>query len=143
MVHDILRNSQFLLPLVNTSKTKSLSPSLMAVVCLGLIACALVQDLFFPKEPTSTVGWIIIKGIGFFLPVLLGIILCTGKRWAMMAGVAYGTIGLALDIATFVQSVTGETDTAGYLLLVGISGILNFLLILLGGRGIFSKQMGM
>lgn len=76
------------------------------------------------------------------MPVLLGILLCTAKRWVMMVGVVYGTIGLALDLATFVQSLTGETDTVGYLLLIIISGILNFLLILLGGRGILSEADG-
>ena len=106
----------------------------MAVVCFGLLTVSLVQDLFYPStEHESSVGLVLVKGMQFGMPVLLGGLLCTGKRWAMMVGVAYGTIGLALDIATFVQSVTGETDTLSYLALVGLTGLMNFLLILLGG----------
>jgi len=110
----------------------------MAIICLGLLLCGLTQDFFFPSNQQTPTDMFIIKGMGFFLPVVLGVFLCTGKRGAMMAGVAYGTLGLALDLATLVQSLIGETDTVGYLLLIIISGILNFFLILLGGRGIFS-----
>ena len=55
----------------------------------------------------------------------------------MIIGVMYGTIGLALDIATFVQSVTGETDAVRYLLFIVLTGLMNFLLIILGGGGLF------
>ncbi len=109
----------------------------MGVVCFGILTGSLIQDLMFPRTTqASSIGLIMVKAVQFGLPFLVGVLLCTGKRWAMMVGVGYGTIGLALDLATFVQSITGETDTLGYLVLIVLTGFLNFLLILLGGRGI-------
>ena len=113
----------------------------MAVVCLGLLVTSFVLDVFLSPVRQTTDSNLVIKTMEFFLPLFLGIVLCTGKRWTMMAGIVYGTIGLALDLATLVQSMTGETDTIGYLLVLGISGILNFLLIVLGGRGILSGPL--
>jgi hypothetical protein len=55
-------------------------------------------------------------------------------RWSAMACVIYGTIGLALDLATLVSiapHLDGELSTAA---LSGLSGLANFFLILFGGR---------
>jgi hypothetical protein len=55
-------------------------------------------------------------------------------RWSAMACVVYGTIGLALDLATLV-SVAPHLDTEmPTSVLSGLSGLANFLLILFGGR---------
>ena len=51
-----------------------------------------------------------------------------------MVGVMYGTIGLALDIATFVQSITSEMDSLHFVGLVLLTALFNFLLIVIGGR---------
>jgi hypothetical protein len=52
-----------------------------------------------------------------------------------MASVMYGTIGLALDISTLVQTLT-HSDPQSRLVMISVaSGLLNFLLIVLGGRG--------
>ena len=47
----------------------------------------------------------------------------------------YGTIGLALDISTVVQEVTKAESQSSVVLSSGITGVLNFLLIAIGGRG--------
>ena len=73
-------------------------------------------------------------GFFFGVPVVLAGLLMAGKRWALMAGVMYGTIGLALDISTIVQEIT-KSALPRTLLLSGVSGLLNFLLIVIGGRG--------
>ena len=52
-----------------------------------------------------------------------------------MAGVMYGTIGLALDISTIVQELTRSQDQPTMVVFSGITGLLNFLLIAIGGRG--------
>jgi hypothetical protein len=54
-------------------------------------------------------------------------------RWAAMACVIYGTVGLALDLATVVQVVTAQTDLIP-LMTSGISGVLNFLVIAFAGQ---------
>lgn len=73
---------------------------------------------------------------GFLIltPLGLGAIAWMGQRWAVMVCVIYGTVGLALDVATVVQSVTNDQAVGPALLGSGISGALNFLLIVLGGR---------
>lgn len=46
----------------------------------------------------------------------------------------YGTIGLALDLSTIVQELTQGGSQASVLVISGITGLLNFLLIAIGGR---------
>ncbi len=55
-------------------------------------------------------------------------------HWAAMACVIYGTVGFALDVATAVQIITKDTDLFAPLMMSGISGFLNFVLIVLGGQ---------
>ncbi|MBM4123279.1 MAG: hypothetical protein FJ249_11910 [Nitrospira sp.] len=52
-----------------------------------------------------------------------------------MASVMYGTIGLALDISTLVQTLTHSEAQLHLVVMSVASGLLNFLLIVLGGRG--------
>lgn len=54
-----------------------------------------------------------------------------------MAGVMYGTIGLALDISTVVQELTHADAQPSALGTSAVTGSVNFLLILIGGRGFF------
>jgi hypothetical protein len=72
-------------------------------------------------------------GFLYGVPVMLGGLLLAGQRWALMAGVMYGTIGLALDIATAVQDATGSDPHQGVLVSSGITGLINLLLIVLAG----------
>lgn len=69
-----------------------------------------------------------------FIPLGLGVLVWQGRRWAAMACVIYGTVGLALDLATAVQILTKDEEILGPILSSGASGLLNFLLILFGGR---------
>ena len=57
-----------------------------------------------------------------------------------MACVMYGTVGLALDLATIVQILTKDQPTFVTLATSGISGLLNFLLILFGGRSFLNPS---
>jgi hypothetical protein len=68
------------------------------------------------------------------IPVGLTAIVWQQVRWAAMGCVIYGTVGFALDVATVVQVITKDTDMFPALASSGISGILNFLLIVFGGR---------
>ena len=77
------------------------------------------------------IGWML-----YLIVVPAGLIGMLWGRWswAGMACVIYGTVGLALDLATTVQILTKDQPTFGALATSGISGLLNFLLILFGGR---------
>jgi len=74
--------------------------------------------------------------VGFLvlMPLGLGVLVWFGFRWAAMACVMYGTVGLALDLATTVQILTKDPEVFLSLLSSLVSGLLNFLLIVFGGR---------
>ncbi len=74
--------------------------------------------------------------IGFLvlMPVGLAILVWLKLRWAAMACVIYGTVGLALDLATTAQILTKDSDVFLPLMSSVVSGLLNFLLIMFGGR---------
>lgn len=117
----------------------NLMPRLMAAVCFGLFVSAMAFDGLQP-EKTFTSGFHqgIWYGFQFGLPLLVGGICLIGKRWSAMVGVIYGTIGLALDISTFVQSMTSGTDSLHYVGLILLTALFNFLLILIGGRQVLT-----
>ncbi len=73
-------------------------------------------------------------GFLFGLPLILLGSLVMEQRWAFMGAVMYGTIGLALDLSTIVQELTQGGSQASVLVISGITGLLNFLLIAIGGR---------
>ena len=112
-----------------------LVPRLMAALCLGLLAGAVAFDgLHSEQEFVSDLHRSIWYGFQFGLPVLIGGVCLIGTRWAAMVGVMYGTIGLALDIATFVQSMISGTDSLHVIGLILLTALFNFLLIVIGGR---------
>lgn len=68
------------------------------------------------------------------MPAGLGTLVWLGFRWAAMACVMYGTVGLALDLSTMVHVLTKDAGGLWSLPTNLVSGGLNFLLILIGGR---------
>ncbi len=80
--------------------------------------------------PTGT-WWIVFLVL---IPAGLGTLVWLGFRWATMACVMYGTVGLALDLSTMVHVLTEDAGGLWALLTTLVSGGLNFLLILVGGR---------
>lgn len=109
---------------------------IMAGLLTGLVLLALWQRM--GQAPASAWARLAWDGFLFWLPLILGGFLLAGARWALMAGIIYGTVGLALDISTFVQTLSQaetQTDLSGTLMVSSLTGLLNFLLILFGGRG--------
>ncbi len=94
--------------------------------------------------PTSNGGdhglWF---SIGFLvvMPIVLVCLLFSSQSWVLMVSVMYGTIGLALDIATLVQEVTRAEVRETVIILEGCSGALNFLLIACGGYAFLNATM--
>jgi hypothetical protein len=109
----------------------------MAIVCFGLFAGAMALNGFQATEaedpPTQSVIW---NTFQYGMPLLIGAMCLTGQRWAFMTAVIFGTIGLALDIATLAQSITDGKDQVEFLLIISTTAVLNVLLIVIGGRGI-------
>ena len=102
---------------------------LLALVGVGMATLLLVIR---PGAPATShaVWWLFLV----LLPFILIVMVLTGKAWAAMICVAYGTIGLALDLAT-VGSILGRQEGSDLTLGLSIvSGSANFLLIVLGGR---------
>lgn len=82
----------------------------------------------------ATPRWIVFLAL---MPIGLGLLVSWRLWWAGMACVMYGTVGLAIDLSTLVHLVHmagEETDELWPLLNGLVSGTLNFLLILVGGR---------
>ena len=116
-----------------------LMPRLMAALCLGLFVSAVAFDTLEPEKTfASDLRQGIWYGFQFGLPLFVGGICLVGTRWSAMLGVMYGTIGLALDIATFVQGVTSGTDSLHFLGLVLLTALFNFLLVVIGGRQVLT-----
>lgn len=112
---------------------------LMAAVCFGIFVSAVAFDSLQPEKTfASSFHQGIWYGFQFGLPLLVGGICLIGARWSAMVGVMYGTIGLALDIATFVQSMTSGTDSHHYVGLILLTALFNFLLIVIGGRQVLA-----
>ena len=107
----------------------------MAMTVLTLVAVTALLSWLSGDGHSAPAG-VRIARIGFLyaFPMVLAALLLTGQRWTLMAGVMYGTIGLALDLSTIVQEVTQGQGRSLILALTGITGLLDFLLILLGGR---------
>ncbi|HEX5646438.1 MAG TPA: hypothetical protein VFX56_05665, partial [Nitrospira sp.] len=102
--------------------------TLLPLLLAGLLAVNIGALTIGSETSTSPTGawW-----IGFFalVPFGLGLLVWRGFRWAVMACVMYGTVGLAMDVATIVQILSKDSDSILTLLSSLVSGFLNFLLI--------------
>ncbi len=67
------------------------------------------------------------------MPLGLATLVWLKLCWAGMACVIYGTVGLALDIATTIQVLTSDSGLVESVVGSLVSGFLNLLLILFGG----------
>ncbi len=114
---------------------------MMVLLLIGLVIVAVLSprvDRGLDMQ-ASAKGHLLWDGFLFGIPLILAGFLAAGARWAFMAGVMYGTIGLALDIATVVQDLTrpeAQREVLRILWASSITGLLNCLLILIGGRGL-------
>lgn len=108
----------------------------MALALIGLLLMAGVswwsQGPPVHRSALNRVVWTIFL---FGAPAFLIVAATVGARWSLIAGVMYGTVGLALDISTIIHELS-HADTYGVALWLSvITGILNACLITVGGRG--------
>jgi hypothetical protein len=85
------------------------------------------------------VGWMLYL-IAF--PITLAGLVWIGWTWTSMTCVIYGTVGLALDLATVTSILGGQGKTGALFLISAMSGTVNFLLILFGGRAFLHSFQG-
>lgn len=105
----------------------------LMISLIGLTAVGMAT-LFLVGQPDQAEPSRFLVGFLIGLPVFLLVAVRLEYRWAMMASVIYGTVGLALDLSTMVQLITKDQPTVAMLTANGFSGLLNFLVIAFGGR---------
>ena len=110
---------------------------LLTLASVGAATLLLVMQPAAPATPHA-VWWLFLV----LLPVVLIVMVLTGRAWAAMVCVAYGTIGLALDLATEVSIVGGQEGSDLTLALSIVSGSANFLLIVFAGRAFWAVLDG-
>lgn len=101
---------------------------LVGIVAVGLGALTAGPEPVTARTQPLWIGFLVLTPLG------LAMLVWRGLWWAAMACVMYGTVGLALDLATTIQILTKDQETGPSFLNNLISGCLNFLLILFGGR---------
>ena len=101
---------------------------LLAGLCL---IGATTTQLIPAATEAGRIGWMLYL---LAFPIALAGLVRIGWTWTAMACVIYGTVGLALDLATVTSILGGKGEPGALFLFSAMSGIVNFLLILFGGR---------
>lgn len=113
---------------------------MLAILCLGIFAGAMALNSIPAGEiemaRQDNILWNVFQ---YVLPLLMGAICLTGKRWGIMATVIYATIGLSLDLATLVQSIIAGSDSIAFTVIVLTTSLLNFSLIAFGGKYLLTQ----
>ena len=110
--------------------------SLLAGLCL---IGATTTQLIPAATEAVRIGWMLYL-IAF--PLTLAGLVWIGWTWTAMACVIYGTVGLALDLATVTSILSGQSEIGTLFLFSAMSGIVNFSLILFGGRAFLHSSLG-
>ena len=113
-------------------------------ILIGLLAglCLIganTTQLIPAATEAGRIGWMLYL-IAF--PIALAGLVLIGWTWTAMACVIYGTVGLALDLATVTSILGGQGEIGTLFLFSAMSGIVNFLLILFGGRAFLHSSLG-
>jgi hypothetical protein len=107
--------------------------TLLTLATVGVATLLLVLSPAIPGAP-HFLWWLFLV----ILPLALAMAILMGWIWAPMGCVTYGTIGLALDLATVVSILGGHQGSDFTLALSVVSGSANFVLIVFGGRSFWT-----
>lgn len=103
-----------------------------------LIVLIVLEGILFgigSTTPLSTIRDGVLLGFLFGFPALLvGGLIMVRQPWTVMGAVMYSTIALALDLATIVQEASQASSRVIILILTLGSSLLNFLIMVFGGR---------
>lgn len=100
---------------------------------------ATTTQLIPAATEAGRIGWMLYL---IACPLALAALIWMGWTWTAMACVIYGTVGLALDLATVTSILSGQGEAGALLLFSAMSGMVNFVLILFGGRAFFHSSLG-
>ena len=106
---------------------------LLALATVGGTTLLLAPPLA-PPGTLHLAWWVFLVA----LPLLLVVVILMGWTWVAMACVIYGTIGLALDLATAVSMLGERARSDLTLTLAVLSGSANFATIVFGGRAFWT-----
>ena len=107
--------------------------TLLTLAAVGVATLLLVLSPAMPGSP-HVLWWFFLV----LLPLVLAGAILLGWGWTAMAAVAYGTIGLAVDLSTVVSILGGREGSDLTLALSVVSGSANFALIVFGGRAFWT-----
>jgi len=116
-------------------QTRTLVSLLVGLCLIG----ANTTHLIPAANDAGRIGWMLYL---IAIPAALAGLVWIGWTWTAMACVVYGTVGLALDLATITSILGGSGETGALFILSALSGVVNFLLILFGGRAFFHSSLG-
>ena len=102
--------------------------ALLAGLCL---IGATTTQLVPAATEAGRIGWMLYLLV---FPLTLAGLVWIGWTWTAMACFIYGTVGLALDLATVTSILGGQGEPGALFLFSVTSGVMNFLLILFGAR---------
>jgi hypothetical protein len=87
--------------------------------------------------PPRSIPWLLFL---IALPLFLAVLVWQRQRWAFMGAVMYGTVGLAIDIATILQRPANAAvlEPQGAMMLVEC--LMYLVLIVYGGRGLLDVR---
>lgn len=113
-------------------------------ILIGLLAglCLIganTAQLIPVTTETARSGWMLYL---LAFPIALAGLVWMGWAWTAMVCVIYGTVGLALDLATITSILGGQGELGALLFFSAMSGVVNLLLLLFGGRAFFSSFQG-
>ena len=109
---------------------------LLAGLCL---IGATTTQLIPAATEAGRIGWMLYL---IACPLALAALIWMGWIWTAMACVIYGTVELALDLATVTSILSGQGETGALFFFSAMSGIVNFSLILFGGRAFLHSSLG-
>ena len=101
---------------------------LLAGLCL---IGAQTTQLTPATTPAGRIAWMLYLVV---CPLALAGLVWIGWTWTAMACVIYGTVGLALDLATVTSILGGQAEIGTLLFFSVMSGAANCSLIVFGGR---------
>ena len=104
---------------------------ILIALLAGLCLMGAPTQLVPAATEAGRIGWMLYLLV---FPLTLAGLVWVGWTWTAMACVIYGTVGLALDLATVTSILGGQGETGALFLFSVMSGVMNFLLILFGAR---------
>lgn len=109
-----------------------------------VLSTLIVETGFLFVQSGASIPLVMDWKISFFILVPLGLALLIWLqyRWVSVVCVFYATVGLAMDVATIVQTPAKDSGSIVSVMASGVSGLFYFCLIVFGGRSFLGVGQG-